>query len=1175
MACLTRLKLLSWNVFGLSQKLKDTEFVNILKENDIVCLTETWTTIQSNIKLNSYECIHRMRKKKRKRGRPSGGIILYYKSYLKPGITEIVKSHEDILWIKLSRKMFGFEKDVYMCTVYNNPNCRATENCAFLQLQRDVEHFSKLGDILLNGDFNARTGNLNDYIKHDYSSSHIQTGKNYSLDKTVHNTERENKDNKINSWGRELMVLCKSAGLRILNGRTIGDLFGDYTYFKGNKKSAVDYVIVSKHWLGNILHFSVSEPIPYLSDHCFLNTVIKCSINKAYTPEKQSNMKKLYNRFIWKAESKELFRNALMQEASQRMLVSFMSTNYEHQSCETATSDFTSILINAGLQSLKVKAQNKQRSNTVKQKWFDSECFTFRQNIRRIGKKIKIMKQPSQEKLFDLNSSSKKYKKLLRKKKQEYKQKLVHEMTILKTQDPKLYWNILEQLRECDQPYASEHQNTKVSAEKFYEHFKQLSCNDITDTHQVEPKLCQEENSKYDVNKCDLDYAFTMKEIRQSIYDSKTGKSPSDDMILNEMLRCSCNIILPALTKLFNLLLHCEYFPDLWNISYQVPLFKDGDCYDPNNFRGISITSCLGKIFNRTLNKRLQHKVEQEKKLHDSQAAYRTDHSTVDQIFILKCLLNKYVQVQKKALYVCFVDFRKAFDNIWHTGLLYKLIKDFKIGGKFYGLIKNMYSNAKSCVKLETGITESFPLHKGIKQGDTLSPYLFNLYLNDLNNLFHSRTTDAPTLGEKFIGCLMYADDLVVISQSAKGLQTSLDRLYDYCQQWKLKLNIKKTKVMVIKKRKITASYNFIFGTDTLAEADSYNYLGLLINHNGSFTEAVQALKNKSYKALFQMTSSLYTGLTFSPDIPLKIFDSTVRPILTYGCEAWASDYIKLLSHPMKNDKMPFEQVNNKFCKYILNVKNKASNFAVKAEVGREPVFAYICSQTLKYWLRIMNMSSDRLVRQAYLSELEIHFSGKHSWATFIVEMLKTYNLQYLWTATDHSEHQKNIKTLKRSVRETSKKIYFDKNFSSVTEKCKLRTFVQFKNNSILEPYLTVCDVPQSWRRLYCNFRISSHDLEIERGRYSTPKKPVEERICKLCGLETETEQHFILSCPVYIQTRKSFTKEIRQIESNFYNMNHTDRFIFLLTSGNEEIIKLTMKFIYTIYQERKALLLS
>ncbi len=107
------------------------------------------------------------------------------------------------------------------------------------------------------------------------------------------------------------------------------------------------------------------------------------------------------------------------------------------------------------------------------------------------------------------------------------------------------------------------------------------------------------------------------------------------------------------------------------------------------------------------------------------------------QIFIFKCLLNKYTKLHNRTLFTCSVDIKKAFESVWHTRLLFKLLEYYNIGGTFYEVIKSMYWNAKSCVKLPTGITKPFQLQKGIKQGDTLSPYLFNLYLNNVHSLFN------------------------------------------------------------------------------------------------------------------------------------------------------------------------------------------------------------------------------------------------------------------------------------------------------------------------------------------------------------------------------------------------------------------------------------------------------
>ena len=106
----------------------------------------------------------------------------------------------------------------------------------------------------------------------------------------------------------------------------------------------------------------------------------------------------------------------------------------------------------------------------------------------------------------------------------------------------------------------------------------------------------------------------------------------------------------------------------------------------------------------------------------------------------LRTLIDKYVNCHQTKVYVCFVDFRKAFDSVWHDGLLYKLLK-INIGGNFYNVINSLYSNSTSFVKIGNSQTRSFQYARGVRQGCILSPLLFNLYVNDLafsfDNIFY------------------------------------------------------------------------------------------------------------------------------------------------------------------------------------------------------------------------------------------------------------------------------------------------------------------------------------------------------------------------------------------------------------------------------------------------------
>jgi hypothetical protein len=108
---------------------------------------------------------------------------------------------------------------------------------------------------------------------------------------------------------------------------------------------------------------------------------------------------------------------------------------------------------------------------------------------------------------------------------------------------------------------------------------------------------------------------------------------------------------------------------------------------------------------------------------------------TTDHMFVLKTLIDKYVERNSKPLYACFVDFKSAFDTVWHQGLLYKL-KAAGMGTTFYNIIQNMYSKTEVCVKIDNYRTDFFNSKLGVKQGDNLSPNLFNLYANDLPSYF-------------------------------------------------------------------------------------------------------------------------------------------------------------------------------------------------------------------------------------------------------------------------------------------------------------------------------------------------------------------------------------------------------------------------------------------------------
>lgn len=275
--------------------------------------------------------------------------------------------------------------------------------------------------------------------------------------------------------------------------------------------------------------------------------------------------------------------------------------------------------------------------------------------------------------------------------------------------------------------------------------------------------------------------------------------------------------------------------------------------------------------------------------LHPSQIGFIPGNRTSDHIFTLKTLIDKYtLNSNKGKIYACFVDFKKAFDSIWHEGLFYKLLEN-NIGGKVFDLIKNMYTKTLVSIKQGNNKTKSFQYFRGVRQGCTLSPLLFNLYINELPTLLDNCNDLNPFFlpnGQK-LNCLLYADDLILLSQSKDGLQKSVNKLSQFCTTWNMEVNLKKTKIMTFqKKSRKNCTVDIFLNNIKLENVNEYTYLGTKITASGNFTLAQEIYKEKALHAIF--TIKKYLNFNKLPlTIANKIFTSMIEPILTYSSEIW------------------------------------------------------------------------------------------------------------------------------------------------------------------------------------------------------------------------------------------------------------------------------------------------
>ena len=218
-------------------------------------------------------------------------------------------------------------------------------------------------------------------------------------------------------------------------------------------------------------------------------------------------------------------------------------------------------------------------------------------------------------------------------------------------------------------------------------------------------------------------------------------------------------------------------------------------------------------------------------------------------------------------------------------GLFYK-IKQFDITGKCVRLIKNMYDGIKSCVSVNGVSSNYFYSNIGARQGEISSPFLFTIFLNDLETfLSESPNCKGIELEENMYAFfklffLLYADVTVILAESASDLQNALDTYALYCETLKLKINIAKTKVLVFSRGRLP-NYEFTMGGDRLEVVSEYKYLGVIFSNGGTFLTMKKHIALQAYTAVFSLLKKA-RSLLLPIDIQIEILSKTIKPILLY-----------------------------------------------------------------------------------------------------------------------------------------------------------------------------------------------------------------------------------------------------------------------------------------------------
>ena len=1044
-----------------------------------------------------------------------------------------------VLWVLLghSESKLNFIVGSVYIPCYNSKFSNEND---FDKISEDILVFREKYNcpVILKGDFNSRTGNLGDS-----------------------NTPRANKDEKIDTYGRNLVKMCKELNLKIANGSFGDDTgIGEFTCHKKNRsklnQSVVDYCLFSESLVPSISNFSVDVFDNCMSDvHsaiCLDLKNVPTLKNKVTLPKE--NCEKIPFKSVWKSDKKTQYKNAFsgndIMELTRDILSQQLSPNPTKEEIGKLVTDLTSVIVNPAKKvgiCKKTQKKNFKPRKSPNQSWFSSECekkrkqFFIEKNTLRKAK-TKEEKVLRRKKMDEVGIE---YKKFISSHQKQYTRDLHKNLRNLHRHHPKEYWNIL---KNSEGNKKSEPKVSMADFEKHFEHLNQEDTQNDAPTHNFDPS----DIDPATIQEFNLD--FTVEEVLKNIKSLKNNKSEGLDFVKNEYIK-NCPIsVVELIVNLFNLILRTGHVPYDWSIGLIVPIFKKkGSKFDPNNYRGITLLSCLGKLFTFCINSRLTKFLTDRATVGEEQAAFREDYSTLDHVFVLNELVNLYLHKNNR-MYCCFIDYQKAFDTINRSALWGKVIEN-GINGKLLRVIYNMYETAKSCVKQETMISGLFACNMGVRQGENLSPLLFALFLNDFEISISRKYNGLPTLQEisRILGSdeieffinmytLLYADDTLILAESPEDLQLALDEVGNYCQTWGLSINQTKTKVVIFSRGKVKKQFHFKIGNINIDTDSEYCYLGIVFNFNGKFTKAIDERITPAKKAMFGLNEKA-VNLLLPPDIHIDLFEKMISPIFLYGCEVWGYGNVE-----------PMEIFYRKFIKRVLGIHKSTPNCVVYGEVGKYPVVHRIYQRMISFWVKISEGKISKLSSLMYRIIYKLHLNGTYDspWLMCIKKILCNSGNPNFWSEQDslspkkYMKHEIGLKLENQFLQEWQFEVFRNR---------KCVAYRIFKDEVIFESYLSELDFVD--RRALSKFRTGNHRLPVAKSRYM--RDGGGDVKCRLCETgDLCDEFHVLFICPYFAEHRKKYLKR------SYFSKPSTLKMYTLFHSHGKQLINLA-KFVKII----------
>jgi hypothetical protein len=500
-----------------------------------------------------------------------------------------------------------------------------------------------------------------------------------------------------------------------------------------------------------------------------------------------------------------------------------------------------------------------------------------------------------------------------------------------------------------------------------------------------------------------LNTPITIAEVEAALKSLRNNKSQGLERVSAECYRHACSpgdgetppryTLAPMLRDFFEHVRVSGDFPQQFRVTCLSPLHKKGSTSDMANYRGLAVGGALAKCYASILERRLAAWSEDKVLRSPFQGGFRAKRGTLHNLLILRHLLAKHRRRGSKPLYVCQIDFEKAFDKVPRE-LLWSRLEERGVHGDMLRALRASYDRVLLRVKVNGRLGPAFESKQGVKQGCPLSPTLFGFFIEviadylevkDRENNKRLRPQDCPKVGDRRIPLLLYADDLSLFATSRARLVEALAVLTKFCDAFGMRVNASKSELVVVHAcpqrrdllRREVVSYKASAREAAVAieHKTRVRYLGLHYGPDAPFASCTAERLEAGRGAMWALAARLDQCRIWAPELRMRCFDVQVRSVLSYGAQLWGPDKLLDALEPVGGDAWeraladPLVVVQKDFLKRCCNAHNPPLRLLYR-ELSQLPLHYYWARLACGFWNALVKLPAEDLLCTVFRADI-------------------------------------------------------------------------------------------------------------------------------------------------------------------------------------------------------------